>query len=67
MFVAGAAGIHPMRLLGFSVVRSQSEYVLGISAFAFGMLLIAAGVVAYFINVALKPAGWGAATGKPIA
>jgi hypothetical protein len=29
------------------------------------MLLIAAGVVAYFVNVALKPAGWGATPEKP--
>jgi amino acid transporter len=65
MFGAVAVGIAPMLLLGFSVVRSQSEHVLGISAFAFGMLLIGAGVVAYFVNVALKPAGWGAATDKP--
>jgi len=28
------------------------------SSFAFGMILIAAGFVAYFINHALKPAGW---------
>ena len=65
MFGAVAVGIAPMLLLGFSVVRSQSEHVLGISAFAFGMLLIAAGVVAYFVNVALKPSGWDAATDKP--
>ena len=55
MFGAVAVGIAPMLLLGFSVVRSQHEQVLGISAFAFGMLLIAAGVVAYFVNLALKP------------
>jgi hypothetical protein len=28
------------------------------SSFAFGMILIAAGFVAYFINHALKPSGW---------
>jgi hypothetical protein len=28
------------------------------SSFAFGMLLIAAGFVMYFINHALKPEGW---------
>ena len=43
MFGAAAVGVAPMLLLGFSVVRSQSEHVLGMSAFAFGMLLIAAG------------------------
>jgi amino acid transporter len=65
MFGAVAVGVAPMLLLGFSVIRSQSEQVLGMSAFAFGMLLIAAGVVAYFINVAVKPSGWGTATEKP--
>ncbi len=39
-------------------VRSESEHVLGMSSFAFGMMLIAAGVVAYFLNARLKPAGW---------
>ena len=58
MFGAVAVGITPMLLLGFSVFRSQSEQVLGMSSFTFGMLLIAAGVVAYFLNHALKPQGW---------
>jgi hypothetical protein len=46
-----------MLLLGFSVVRSETEQVLGMSSFAFGMLLIAAGVFAYFLNHALETAG----------
>jgi uncharacterized membrane protein len=54
-----------MLLLGFSVVRSESARVLGMSALAFGLLLIAAGIVAYFVNVTLKPSGWGPATEKP--
>jgi amino acid transporter len=58
MFGAIAVGIAPTLLLGFSVVRSETEQVLGMSSFAFGMLLIAAGVVAYFLNHALKPEGW---------
>jgi hypothetical protein len=45
-------------LLAFSVIRSEHESILGMSSFAFGMILIGAGVVAYFINHALKPAGW---------
>jgi len=66
MFGAVAVGIAPMLLLGFSVVRSETEQVLGMSSFAFGMLLIAAGVVAYFLNHALKPQGWTpAAVEKP--
>jgi len=53
-----AIGIAPMLLLGFSIVRSESESVLGMSSLAFGMILIGAGVVAYFVNHALKPTGW---------
>jgi len=58
MLGAIAVGVTPTLLLGFSVVRSQTEQVLGMSSFAFGMLLIAGGVVAYFLNHALKPQGW---------
>ena len=58
MFGAVAVGIAPMLLLGFSVLRSETEQVLGMSSFAFGMLLIAAGVVAYLLNHALRPEGW---------
>jgi amino acid transporter len=55
---AFAVGIAPMLLLVFSIVRSENEQVLGMSSFAFGMLLIGAGVVAYFLNHAFKPHGW---------
>jgi len=58
MFGAIAVGVTPTLLLGFSVVRSQTEQVLGMSSFAFGILLIAGGVVAYFLNHTLKPKGW---------
>ena len=58
MFGAIAVGVTPMLLLGFSVVRSQTEQVLGMSSFAFGMILISAGVVFYGLRLALKPAGW---------
>jgi hypothetical protein len=30
------------------------------SSFAFGMILIGAGVIAYLVNTMLKPAGWAA-------
>jgi len=53
-----AIGIPPMLLLGFSIVRSEHEQILNMSSFAFGMILIAAGFVAYVINHALKPEGW---------
>jgi amino acid transporter len=68
MFGAVMVGVAPVLLLGFSVVRSQTEQVLGMSSFAFGMLLMAAGMVVYGMNVALKPTGWAHATGdKPAA
>jgi amino acid transporter len=65
MFGAIAVGIPPMLLLGFSIVRSEHESVLGMSSFAFGMILIAAGVVAYLLNHAVKPEGWIPAEEKP--
>ena len=61
LFGAIAIGIPPMLLLGFSVIRSEHEQIWNMSSFAFGMILIAAGFVVYFINHALKPAGWAAA------
>jgi amino acid transporter len=67
MLGAVMVGIPPMLLLGFSVIRSETEQVLGMSSFAFGMLLIAAGVVAYFLNHAVKPQGWTATPKKPVA
>jgi len=65
LFGAIAVGIPPMLLLGFSIVRSEHEQVWNMSSFAFAMILIAAGVVAYLINHALKPAGWAPAEQKP--
>jgi amino acid transporter len=65
MFGAVAVGVCPVLLLGFSVIRSETEQVLGMSSFAFGMLLIAGGVLAYLLNLALKPGGWGVHEEKP--
>ena len=53
-----AIGVAPVLLLGFSIVRSQAEQVLGMSSFAFGMMLIGGGVLAYLLNTLLKPTGW---------
>jgi len=64
-FGAIAVGITPMLLLAFSVVRSETEHVLGMTSFDLGMLLIAGGVVAYFLNHRLKPQGWAPAAGNP--
>jgi len=59
-------GIPPVLLLGFAIIRSEHEAVLGMSSLWFGVIVIGAGVVAYMINRALKPAGWAvAAAPKP--
>ena len=50
-----------MLLLGFSIVRSENEQVWGMSSFAFGMILIGAGVVAYFVNIVTEAQGMDAA------
>ena len=65
LFGAIAIGIPPALLLGFSVIRSEHESVLGMSSFAFGMILIAAGFVVYYINHMVKPQGWAAPAEKP--
>jgi amino acid transporter len=65
MFGAIAIGIPPMLMLGFSILRSQHETVFGMSSFAFGMILMGAGVAAYAVNYLLKPQGWAAPTEKP--
>src|SRR6201987_2185296 len=65
LFGAIAIGIPPLLLLGFSVVRSEHESLLGMISFVFVMILIGAGFVAYFVNHALKPAGWSVSAKKP--
>ena len=58
MFGAIAIGVAPMLLLGFSIFRSEHQSVFAMSSFAFGLLLMGAGVVAYALNHALRPEGW---------
>ena len=58
MFGAVAVGVAPVLLLSFDLVRSQTEQVWGISAFGLGAMVIGAGVLAYVLKQALKPAGW---------
>ena len=58
LFGAIGAGIPPVLLLGFDLVRSQSERVWGMSSLAFGAIVIGAGVLAYALNQLLKPQGW---------
>jgi amino acid transporter len=64
-FGAIAVGIPPTLLLGFAVVNSEHEAILGMNAFWFGLILIGAGIMAYAINNALKPAGWAQREPKP--
>jgi amino acid transporter len=55
IFGAVFIGIFPMLLLGFSIVRSDHEEILGMSSLMFGILLIGAGFLAYGLDVALRP------------
>jgi amino acid transporter len=62
-----AIGIPPMLLLGYSaysVAHTEHESILGMSPFAFGVIIIAAGFFAYALNHAVKPEGW-AEVSKP--
>jgi amino acid transporter len=61
---AVAVGIPPLLLLSFAITRSQHEQVWGMSAFALGALVIAAGVATYFVNSALRPQGWSTPVGS---
>jgi len=65
LFGAIAVGIPPVLLLGFAILRSEHEVVLGMSSLLFGLIMIGAGVVAYLVNHALKPAGWAHPEPKP--
>ncbi|MGA9307327.1 MAG: APC family permease, partial [Candidatus Sulfotelmatobacter sp.] len=65
LFGAIAIGIPPALLLGFAVLRSEHEQSWNMSSFSFGMILIAAGFVAYALNHLLKPQGWAARREKP--
>jgi amino acid transporter len=56
MFGAIAIGFFPMVLLGFSIFRSDSEHILGMSSLIFGILLIAGGFFAYGVDITLRPA-----------
>jgi len=49
-------GIFPTLLLGFSILRSDHEEILGMNSLIFGALLILAGFLAYGLDVALRPA-----------
>jgi amino acid transporter len=67
MFGACAIGVAPALLLGFALVRSESESVWGMSSFALGALVVAAGVIAYALNRVVKPSGWTTEQPEPVA
>jgi len=50
---AALIGVCPLLLLGVSVFHSESERILGINGLLFGMLLIVAGVFAYWAQCAI--------------
>ena len=56
LFGAVFIGVFPTLLLGFSIVRGDHEEILGMSSLMFGILLIAAGFLAYVLDLALRPA-----------
>ena len=51
-------GVFPILLLGFAMVHSQSEHILGMNGLAFGALLIAAGFLVYWATSGLRTRGW---------
>jgi len=57
MFGAALVGVFPVLLLGFALVHSAQEQILGMSSLLFGLLLIAAGLVAYGIKEILRHSG----------
>ncbi|MGA2003081.1 MAG: APC family permease [Terriglobales bacterium] len=65
LFGAIAVGIPPTLLLGFAVLNSEHEAILGMSAFWFGLILMGGGVVAYAVNHLVKPTGWAQPEAKP--
>jgi len=58
--IAGAwlVGLSPLLLLCVAAFHGGRETVLGMSASAFGGLLLVSGVGVYWLNDALKPEGW---------
>jgi amino acid transporter len=64
-FGAIAVGIPPTLLLGFAILNSEHESILGMSSLWFGLILIGAGAVVYAVNHLLKPAGWAQPEPKP--
>ena len=53
--VAIALGVSPTLLIGFSVFRGETEHILGMSSLAFGLLIVAAGVLLYGVRLLAGP------------
>jgi amino acid transporter len=54
MWGVSLLGVFPLLLLGVSAFRGEREQVLGMSSFEFGLILMAAGVVVYALQAALR-------------
>ena len=65
--LAGAwlIGVFPALLLSLAAIHGEKETVLGMSALSVGVLLMLAGVVAYWLNGVVKPEGWLVAEREP--
>ena len=55
MFGAVMIGVCPMLLLGFSILRSDHQQIVGMSSLIFGTLVIAFGFMAYALNLMIRP------------
>jgi amino acid transporter len=54
MFGAVLAGVFPLLLLGFSIVRGEREQVLGMNGLVFGFLLIVSGFLVYWAKASVQ-------------
>jgi amino acid transporter len=61
MFGAIAVGVAPVLLLAIDLIRSENERIWGLSSFAFGAMIVGAGVLVYALKQIFKPAGWAVA------
>jgi amino acid transporter len=57
-------GVCPVLLLGFAMVHSEGEQILGMSGLAFGALLIGGGFLVYWATSALRKDGWSVSARK---
>jgi amino acid transporter len=55
IFGAVAIGVAPVLMLGFSIVRGESERVWGMSSLVFAVLILAAGTIGYVATIVFGP------------